>query len=62
MEERCILVHPNDEAYGDASKKECTSPPLPLPSEPRGACLAHLARAAARLVAGLCPGAAPDGY
>jgi hypothetical protein len=32
MEERCILVHPNDEAYGDASKKECTSPPLATPA------------------------------
>ena len=23
MEERCILVNPNDEAYGEGSKKQC---------------------------------------
>lgn len=37
MEERCILVHPNDEAYGDASKKECTFLPYCLFTEPSDA-------------------------
>jgi hypothetical protein len=35
MEERCILVTPDDVAYGEESKKTCSSSPsLPSPHAP----------------------------